>query len=316
MLAHFGSIALGVLVLMLGTDSAAKGMAGALAPRGGNVYASALAGCVVSAILPATAVLLAALVTGQNDLALGGLVGGAIAQFGLVLGLAALVAPLVLRLRAFTWINPALLVVIALLVALGLDQRYAMVDGAILIGAFLIAGVVFVRGARHERVAAQALFETPVRVFGAGQTALRIVLGLVLSGAGAWLLVRGGTGLSAALGWSPLIVGLIVLGGAVSLSAAPAAMLAAHLRHGDLAVGQALVGALVNLTLLFGALVLVTPIAIPPSLIRVELPVLFALALAVYPMILSDGELSRREGGILLLAGALFIAGEVWFAMG
>ena len=54
------------------------------------------------------------------------------------------------------------------------------------------------------------------------------------------------------------------------------------------------------------------PMASVPSLMRFELPALFALAAATYPMMRSDGALSGREGGILLAAWLLFVAAELW----
>jgi cation:H+ antiporter len=45
---------------------------------------------------------------------------------------------------------------------------------------------------------------------------------------------------------------------------------------------------------------------------RVEIPLIFAFALATYPMMRSDGELSRREGALLLACYAALVAFEVW----
>jgi cation:H+ antiporter len=47
------------------------------------------------------------------------------------------------------------------------------------------------------------------------------------------------------------------------------------------------------------------------SLMHFELPALFALALAVYPMMRSDGELSRREGMVLLVSYVLVVVVEL-----
>ena len=141
---------------------------------------------------------------------------------------------------------------------------------------------------------------------------LRLVLGLALLGLGSWRLVVGGSAFATDLNWNPLIAGLILLGPAIALAGAPSALLAARRGHGDLAVGQAFSGTLAALLLLLGGLAIWQPLAASPSLIRVEIPGVLALAAAVYPMMRSDGALSRREGGVLLAAYLLFVVVEIW----
>jgi cation:H+ antiporter len=68
--------------------------------------------------------------------------------------------------------------------------------------------------------------------------------------------------------------------------------------------------------LLAGGLALWQPVGAPRSLQHIEIPALIALAVAIYPMMRSDGELSRREGVILLVAQAIFVFAEVWLAKG
>jgi len=50
----------------------------------------------------------------------------------------------------------------------------------------------------------------------------------------------------------------------------------------------------------------------PRSLQHIEIPGLIVLAVAIYPMMKSDGELSRREGAILIAAYVLYLIGEIW----
>lgn len=315
MLGEIGSFVLGAVLLLLGTDSLIRGSAGLLARRVAETYPVALAGAVLAALLPSLAVTVAAALLGQSELALGGLIGGAIAQLGLVLGLAALVAPLMLRLKVFAWINPALLAAGVLIWLLGLDRVYSPIDGAILVAAFIAVAILVLRAMRTERASARALFDAPSSSIGSVLLFVRALLGIVLVALGAWLLVVGSIGLAGEASWSPLIVGLVALGAVSALASAPNALSAARRGHGDFAVGQAMLGALGNILLLLGALAIWHPLALAPSLGRFEIPALFALALAVYPMMRSDGELSRREGGVLLAAYVLFVLAEFWLTL-
>ena len=313
MIGEFGMFALGALLLLLGTDSLAKGMAAACARGAVAGHVFSLATTVLNALLPAAIVAATAAFLDHRELALGSLLGGAIAQLGLVLALAALTAPLVVRLKVFVWLNPALLLAVLLLGVLSIDRALGALDGSLLLVAFLVVVIVFLRATRSERIAARAMFESSARASTA-MIVLRIVLGAALACYASWCLVQAGSVIGAGIGWSPLVFGLVVLGAVTALAGAPAAIAAARRGHGDFAVGQALLGPLCSLLLLLGVLAIWRPLALAPSLLRFELPALFAFALAVYPMMRSDGELSRREGGALLLAWVLLTVLQLWIS--
>lgn len=305
-----GWFLLGTLVLLLGTDSLAKGLAAAFAHRAAHGHAFALGASALNAIVPAAAVLVAAIVADARPLALGSLVGGAIGQLGLVLGVAALVAPLRVRLKAFAHINPALVLAVVLLGVLAFDGVLSAIDAILLGLATLIVIGVLIRDVRGERVAARELFAGEGPVVGAGLLGVRIVVGIALAALGAWLLVRAAIGLASAMEWSTLIVGLLVVGPVAALAGLPGALASARRGHGDFAVGQVLLGALANVLPLPALLVLCGSLATGAALWKVEIPALLALALAVYPMMRSDGELTRREGGVLLAVFAAYLVVE------
>jgi cation:H+ antiporter len=311
MWANLGSILLGTLLLVLGTDSLSQGVSGLLARNSDEAYPAALGGSVAAAVLAPLAILVAALAMAQPDLALGGLVGAALAQLALLLGLAALAAPLMVRPQALNWINPALPVAIVLAWVLGLDQVYSRVDGALLVTAFVAVLVLLLRFAARERAAMRSLFEPVTRRFGLSMLLLRLLVGGVLTGLGAWRLVVGSVDMAQMLVINPLIAGLLVLGPASALGGLPTARSAARRGNGDFALGQGLFGALACVLLLLGALALWHPLSVPASLVRIEWPIVGALAVAVYPMMRSDGTLSAREGGVLLGSFAVFVLVEI-----
>lgn len=311
-----GMFVLGAVLLLLGTDSLAKGVAAALARRQSGGYAFGAWAAALNALVPVALVAGVAAWLGARDLAVGAVVGGAIAQLGLALGLSALVAALHVRIRAFAWIAPMLVAAIILFGVLAFDGTLSPLDGGLLVLAFVLAAIVVARAAGREREAARVLFDDSTRTLGAGLVVLRIVLGAALAGYGAWLLVGAGIGLAGAAHWNTLIVGLIALGAVCALASAPAALAAARRGHGDFAVAQALLGAMASILLVAGVLALGRTLELPPSFLRFELLALFALAVAVYPMMRSDGELSRREGLTLLVTYCLFVIVEGWLVVG
>lgn len=312
MWADSGTILLGTVLMLFGTDSLVNGVSGLIARKPDQSWLHALSSASVAALSPMIALAIAALLLGQADLGVGAALGGAIAQLGLLLGIAALSAPLRARLKTFTWINPALIIAVVLVWCLGLDHTYSRVDGSILLVVFVVLGGLIMRGVSRERVATQAFLDQPPRIFGLGLSFMRLLVGALLIGLGAWRLLVGSSGLAAALTLNPLILGLLALGPASALAGAPTAVMAAVRGRGDFALGQAFIAAFAAILLVLGVLVAMHPVAIPASIGRFELPVLFTLAVAIHPMMRSDGELSRREGSALVLAWFAFLAIELW----
>ena len=302
---------LGILVLLLGTDAFAKGFAALCARRAVQGFAFALGASALNAIVPAAAIVVAALFVDARALALGSLVGGAIAQLGLVLGLAAMLAPLRLRLRTFVHAIPLIALATVLFGVLVFDGLLAALDAGLLGTATLVAMVLLARDTGRERIAARALFDGDAVRAASGLLAVRSLVGL-----GAWLLVGAALGLAAGLESGTLLVGLLLLGPAAAIAGLPAALVHARRGHGDFAVGQVLFGALANVLPLPALLVLAAgPLVTGAALSNLELPALLALSVAVYPMMRNDGELSRREGLVLVAAFATFIVIEMLLLM-
>ena len=105
-----------------------------------------------------------------------------------------------------------------------------------------------------------------------------------------------------------LWVGLSVLAIGAALPELATAVVAAHRGHGNVVVGSAVASSVVNLLLVVGLLALGRPFALSTSLLHVEIPALIAFALAFFPMIRGDAVVSRREGLVLVLAFAGWVA--------
>lgn len=317
MLAQAGSFVLGTVLLLLGADSFARGVGGLALRSGLGGYAVGLASTALGALVPALAVTLAAGYAHRPELALGNLVGSSIAQIGFVLGMAAIAAPLRARLKLFSRANPALILTAVLFWVLSLDARFNVVDGTILIVAWIIVAAIVIRTAKSEnedvRNEIAAATGTAMLVW---RDTARVVIGVVFLPFAAVWLVDSALAFAEACHVSPMVIGLTVLGAATALASVPPTLVAAKRGQGDFAIGHAFGAVIGSLLLLGGGLALWQTVPAPRSLQHIEIPWLIALAVAIYPMMRSDGELSRREGTILLIAYALFLAGEAWLAHG
>jgi cation:H+ antiporter len=315
MLAQVGSFVLGVILLTLGADSFARGVGGLALRSGLSAFGVGLASTALGALVPALSVMLAAGYARAPELALGSLVGGSIAQIGLVLGLGAIAAPMRARLKLFKRANPAVIAAGVLLWLLSLDARLGTIDGIVLVVAWLVVAALVMRDAKAETddVRNEIADATGTQMLVWRDTA-RIVVGvLVLPFAAVWL-VDGAQYFSAAWAISPVVIGLTLLGFATALASVPPTVIAARRGQGDFAIGHAFGAVLGSVLLGAGMLALWQTLGVARSLQHIEIPALVVLAVAIYPMMKSDGELSRREGTILVVAYALFLIGETWMA--
>ena len=313
MLTGFGGYALGVLLLVLGSDSLLKGAAG-LALNAG--MRPARVGVVVIGFgsgLVALAIGIAAMAGGHPGVALGNVVGGNVAFVGLVLGVAALVRPLDVRFALAHWLLPLLIGAGALLLVLGLDVELGRYDAYALLAAFALAlGLVWWRAASESEPVQRAFAESAETQREPGRTALRLVVGAVVLAGGAYLAANATAGLAAAWGLTPATAGLSLAAIASALPVLATAAFAAWRGHGDLALAAALGAGLVNLTLGLGVCALYGPLQ--PAALAINAPAMLVFALALYPMLRSDACLTSSEGGTLLAAWGIYLAWQLFLA--
>ena len=136
-------------------------------------------------------------------------------------------------------------------------------------------------------------------------TLLQFIAGLVLLIAGAELLVRGASRLAAAIGIAPLVIGLTVVAWGTSAPEVAVSLQASLGGRADLAVGNAVGSNILNVLLILGASAALAPVVVSRQLVRVEVPLMVGVALALWALA-ADHAISRAEGGALLSAMAAY----------
>lgn len=134
-------------------------------------------------------------------------------------------------------------------------------------------------------------------------TLVLFVLGLGLLIGGAELLVRGASRLAMAVGISPLVVGLTVVAYGTSAPEAAVSVGAALRGQGDLALGNVVGSNIFNVLFILGASALVTPLLVQKRMVRIDVPLMIAVSLALLLLSL-DGRLGRLDAA-LLFGGAI-----------
>ena len=312
MIMALGWCVLALVFLALGGDSVLKGASGLSRRFHWSPFVTGLLLVAFGTSIPELAVNARAFFTGSQSLALGNAVGSNIVNFGLTLGLAAIVAPLLVRWRALAPLLICLIVATIALIALGYDGVLTRIEGLIFVLAFVVVvAVAIVRSRRETPEVQEAIAGYLTTGDDLALNVLRFVIGAVLLYFGAMWLVQHAPIVGTAWGMSPLLTGLIIVAIATALPEAVAAMAAARRGQGDMVVGHVIGSSLFNLLIVVGGMAALRDLPIPASFVGFELPAALAASLLLYPMLRRDLQISRAEGWVLLLAFIAWVVFEL-----
>ncbi|MGH8499704.1 MAG: sodium:calcium antiporter, partial [Methylococcales bacterium] len=155
MLMSTGLFFCGLLVLLLGGDSAVKGLAGLSQRLGLSAFKTGVLMMLFATSIPELAVNAFAILNGHPEIALGNAVGSNIVNIGLTLGLAAISAPMLLSMRSLALQIVFLLVATGAVLLLGLDHGLQQWEGGLLLLAFVVAVLLIMKRSSNESVEVQ-----------------------------------------------------------------------------------------------------------------------------------------------------------------
>jgi len=306
-----GSALLGIVsgfVLLTGAAEALVYGAASVARRVGlSPLVIGLTVVSIGTSLPELVVSLDAAVGSTEGLALGNVVGSNIGNLALILGVAALVRPLVIEAQVVRVEAPILIAVSGVFAAMIADGDLSRLDGVILVGGIVAYVVYTLRMAQRSSVSVRAEYEEGVpRRHSVWLDVAAIVFGLLGLIGGAHVLVEGAIGVARGLGVGPIVIGLTVVAVGTSLPELATSVVAARRGQGDLAVGNALGSSVFNVLGILGVTALVHPLS-TAALGWVETGIMVGIALLILPLFRSDWTLTRTEGLFLLICYAAYL---------
>jgi len=205
-------LALGLLVLAVGAEALIRGAVRVARALGVSPFVVGFTVIGFGTSAPELVVSLSAALNGRSEIALGNVVGSNIANVRLVLGGAAVVAPLAAHMRLLKVEVPLVIGASLLLWALCWDGRLARFDGAVLLLGFWVLVVYMYRSAKGEPPEVKE--ELGLAVAGKLRVWLAVVLivfGLCGLVGGAHLMVTGAVELARRAGVSEWLIGLTVI---------------------------------------------------------------------------------------------------------
>ena len=251
---------------------------------------------------------------GSPALAIGNALGSNITNITLVLGVAALIAPLDVHSRILKKELPILLLATLMAVALLRDATLGQLDGFILVSLLvLLMWWITRQGIRNQSsdALAQEYIEELPGEMPASQALFWLIAGLILLTISSKLLVWGAVNVALQLGISELVIGLTVIAIGTSLPELAASITGALKNEHDIAIGNVVGSNLFNTLGVLAIPGLIAPSVLTQGVLERDLPIVLVLTISLFVMAYgfrARGRINRFEGGILLSA---FIAYQI-----
>lgn len=246
--------------------------------------------------------------SGSVEIALGNVVGSNIFNVLFILGLSALIAPLIVNQQLIRQEVPIMIGVSLLLWLVASDGGISRYDGLLLAGLLMTYTFFVIRQSRRENTTsiqaeyAEAMPEGDGR---ASHWTIQLVLvlsGLALLILGAHWLVEAAVTLARRAGLSELVVGLTIVAAGTSLPEVATSIMAALRGQRDIAVGNVVGSNIFNVLGVLGVSAAVAPndLTVTPSMIAFDLPVMVAVVVACLPIFFTGRLIARWEGALFL----------------
>lgn len=253
---------------------------------------------------PELAVSIDSALNGQGDISIGNVAGSNICNIGLILGAAALINPLSVKLQLFKFDSPVMV-----LAALGLalfcwfTGGVPRWGGVLFLLLFVAYTIVLILLARREKRDADNSVSEEAHILSWRDSfwfsAVLVIVGLGLLIAGAKILVTGAVEIGRICGLSEAVIGLTIVAIGTSLPELATSVVAAIRGERDIAVGNVVGSNIFNVFAIMGIVPLISPVKVT-GIGTVDWVVLLLFSVALLPLMRSGFEISRKEGAVLV----------------
>ena len=312
----------GLTALVLGADLLVRGASKLALSFGISPLVVGLTVVAFGTSAPEMAVSVGAVLEGRTDIAVGNVVGSNIFNVLFILGLSALIVPLVVNVQLIRQEVPILIGAALLLLVLVQDGRIGFLDGGLLFSLLLAYSAYLVV---QSRAMGQAELdshadELPHTAVGGWDARLPVQLALVAAGLvllvlGSDLLVTAAVSFAKALGVSDLVVALTIVAAGTSLPEVATSVAAALKGERDMAVGNVVGSSTFNILGCLGLAGMASGsqgLGVAPQVMGFDLWVMLAATLACLPVFITGREIARWEGALFL---AYYVAYVAWLVL-
>jgi len=304
----------GLVLLVFGADLLVKGAARLASSFGVPALVIGLTVVAFGTSAPELAVSVKAAFSGQAELAIANVVGSNIFNILFILGVAALISPLIVSQQLIRQDVPIMILFSIIIVWMAWDGSIGKLEALLLfIGLLGYTAFLFIQGRKNgmdvapdDEVAEMLEEKLPV-----WRNLLLVVSGLVLLVLGARWLVQSAIEIASAFGVSEAVIGLTIVAAGTSLPEVMTSVIATIKGQRDIAIGNVVGSNIFNILCVLGLSGLVSPIPLMAGeqMVTVDFPMMLATAILCLPLFFVGSKLIRFEGFLFL---SIYVA-YVWY---
>lgn len=308
-------IIVGLVGLMLGGELLVRGAVSAAKAFGISPMVIGLTLVGFGTSTPELVTSLQAALAGSPGIAIGNVVGSNIGNVLLILGIAALIAPIAVDPAALKRDGAVMIAATALCMGAVVVGQVDRLAGALLVvglAVYLTVTLLLERRASKSPSADVYAAESeavPGPDYSLGWSLLLALGGLIITILGARFLVSGAVTAAQAIGLSEAVIGLTIVAIGTSMPELVTSVIAVRKGQGDVALGNVIGSNIFNILGILGVTALVQPMVVPAQIIEFDMWVLAASAVLLVVFARTGRRISRLEGAVML---ALYVAYLAW----
>ena len=251
---------------------------------------------------PEASVSITAAIAGNCDISLGNIVGSNLFNFLMVIGVSAMIFPIISHkdiIRRDLWWN---LGITGLLLILMLDNKIGRIDGIILLLGMGIYLFVVIKNALKNRTE-----ESQEKLISIPKSIIFMIIGLAAIICGGNFVVDNASIIAANLGLSETLIGLTIVAIGTSLPELVTSITAAKKKEAGIALGNAVGSNIFNILFILGASSALTPINVAPELF-IDTIILIAVGIMIFLFAYTGKKTNRTEGIVCTLLYVIYTA--------
>ncbi|WP_373492793.1 calcium/sodium antiporter [Aquiflexum sp.] len=246
-----------------------------------------------------------AAIKGNSDIALGNVIGSNISNISLVLGISAMIFPIVILKSVIKLDYLTALLSSVLFYVMALNGTISRWEGLILFILLILINIYFFRklsGGDHL-----ASDDTSITIHPLWKTIVLLIAGILGLFFGSDMLVDSAVNISKNLGISERVIGVTIIAIGTSLPELVTSVIAALNKKTDIAIGNILGSNIMNVLSIIGITALVSPIQVSDLFLKQDFIWMIGFTLILFPILKSKLTVSKREGFILLVLYGLYL---------
>ena len=261
---------------------------------------------------PELLVSLQAALEGFSDISLGNVIGSNIANIGLVLGITAIISPLMID-RDFYKLNwPVMMIFsVVLYFFLSSEKVLSRPEGLILVVGIILYLVILIRRARNQPALAGDEVDPNLQTVSTFKTIIWLLIGGAALYGGSELLVKGAVDLATMLGVSERVISVTMIAIGTSVPELAASVIAALKQEKALSLGNLIGSNIFNIASVLGITAIIQPIAVKSeAILSSDIFWMMGIAFILIPLAFLPKKFNvgRLKGFVLFAGYVVFIS--------